>query len=1222
MSQNTGGWWGIRFDSTALTNDSSKFSFCDFEYGKANGSGKNGSGGALFLNHYGKVSVKNCTFINNRCSNDGGAIYIKACNAYIRGTFFSNNRASRGAGIHCQKANPTVISNIFYNNFASSMGAGICCADTSSATIINNLFYRNLGYLGGGIGFYNSGSAITNNTIVDNKSNYGGGINCISSNPDFVNNILYLNKAAAGAQVSLLNPASDPNFNYCNIQGGLSGFGGAGSGTNYSGTYTNNLNAYPKFMDTLAFNYELRTGSPCMDAGTPDTTGLHLPSYDLLFHSRINMNRIDIGAYEREQVITVCGGISSNTVWNADTVKVTCHTLVPNGVTLTINPGVKVEFQGDYFLQVNGCVKAVGTAVDSIKFYSKNITNGWMGIRFINTASTNDSSLFRYCDFQNGNANGPGFGDDMGGALHVEHFSKLKISRSRFHNNRASTYGGAIYFSESNAELSNCTIDHNTCVMGGSMYLDSANIKCFNNYFCNNWGDGAAIWISRGTTKIYNSIFANNLTPNAGGALVCYMGADVRIVNCDLVNNRGGSHAGAIYGIQSKITIENSILYGNTSANGNQVYFADTLSAPDVYYSDVEGDSAGFAHPGSISFNGIYSHNLQIYPSFNNPTAGAGNTYEALNSDWNLSDCALYNKGNPDTLGLHLPIIDFGGSPRITDDTVDMGAYEMIIPTLIQQPLSINVCEGADTGFIVVMSSTLPVSYMWQISTDGGASWNNAPGNVYDAQYDISSVTASMDGYLFRCMIDAACINLFFTNTATLNVGTSPTLVSNPTDAVICQNSAGSFTVNASGSGLGYIWQQQAPGGGTWSNCNGPFSTTPTFTLNNVQMNLNGWRYRCVVSGTCTPKDTTIAALLTVKPAPVFNTQPTNQSVCVNANATFSFSASGANLNYLWELSTNGTSWATAPGTATNASYNITGATMGMNGYQYHCIISGDCQPSDTSNSVTLTVNSSPLITVQPNDRAVCVGTDTSFTVIASGGNLLYQWQKKPSGGSWTNATGPTAITATYVLSNVSQALDGSMYRCMISGPCPPDTITDSATLTVYAAPVPDLGPNTNMFWSDTIVLSSSGSFTQYYWSTGAATPTLQIIGSIAGNGQHMYILTVTDNHGCQANDSIVVTVIDDSGIESATSDDQINVFPNPSDGFINITSNNFGSENVEIEISDCLGKILYRSAINANTLIDGLRLDMSGFPQGIYFLKIKTVQGRFVRKIMLGAKK
>jgi hypothetical protein len=471
-------------------------------------------------------------------------------------------------------------------------------------------------------------------------------------------------------------------------------------------------------------------------------------------------------------------------------------------------------------------------------------------------------------------------------------------------------------------------------------------------------------------------------------------------------------------------------------------------------------------------------------------------------------------------------------------------------------------------------------------------------------------------------MIDAACINLFFTNTATLNVGTSPTLVSNPTDAVICQNSAGSFTVNASGSGLGYIWQQQAPGGGTWSNCNGPFSTTPTFTLNNVQMNLNGWRYRCVVSGTCTPKDTTIAALLTVKPAPVFNTQPTNQSVCVNANATFSFSASGANLNYLWELSTNGTSWATAPGTATNASYNITGATMGMNGYQYHCIISGDCQPSDTSNSVTLTVNSSPLITVQPNDRAVCVGTDTSFTVIASGGNLLYQWQKKPSGGSWTNATGPTAITATYVLSNVSQALDGSMYRCMISGPCPPDTITDSATLTVYAAPVPDLGPNTNMFWSDTIVLSSSGSFTQYYWSTGAATPTLQIIGSIAGNGQHMYILTVTDNHGCQANDSIVVTVIDDSGIESATSDDQINVFPNPSDGFINITSNNFGSENVEIEISDCLGKILYRSAINANTLIDGLRLDMSGFPQGIYFLKIKTVQGRFVRKIMLGAKK
>jgi hypothetical protein len=648
------------------------------------------------------------------------------------------------------------------------------------------------------------------------------------------------------------------------------------------------------------------------------------------------------------------------------------------------------------------------------------------------------------------------------------------------------------------------------------------------------------------------------------------------------------------------------------------VYFDDTLSAPDVYYSDVEGDSAGFAHPGSIGYNGVYSHNLQIYPSFISPTAGAGNTYEALLSDWNLSDCALYNKGNPDTLGLHLPTIDFAGSPRITDDTVDMGAYEMIIPTLIQQPIDITVCEGADTSFVVVMSSTLPVSYMWQISTDGGTSWNTAPGSIYAAQYNISGVTASMDGYLFRCMIDAACINLFFSTTVTLNVGTAPTLVSNPTDAVVCQNAAGSFTVIASGSGLGYMWQQQAPGGGTWSNCNGPFSTTATFTLSNVQMNLNGWRYRCIVSGTCTPKDTTVAALLTVKPAPVFNTQPVNQSVCMNANATFSFTASGANLNYLWELSTNGTSWTTAPGTATNATYSITGATMGMNGYQYHCIISGDCQPSDTSNAVTLTVNSSPLITVQPNDGAVCVGADTSFTVIASGGNLLYQWQSKPSGGSWANATGPTAITATYVLSNVSQALDGSMYRCMISGPCPPDTVTDSATLTVYAAPVPDLGPNTNMFWSDTIVLSSSGSFTQYYWSTGAATPALQIIGSIAGNGQHMYILTVTDNHGCQANDSIVVTVIDDSGIEPATTEDKINVFPNPSNGIITLVSYNFSNEIVEVEISDCMGKTLYRSAINANSLIDGLQLDLSGFAKGIYFLKIGTAQTVAMKKVFI----
>ncbi|MBS3742479.1 MAG: T9SS type A sorting domain-containing protein [Candidatus Cloacimonetes bacterium] len=39
-------------------------------------------------------------------------------------------------------------------------------------------------------------------------------------------------------------------------------------------------------------------GSPCIDAGTPDTTGLNLPATDLAGNPRIYNGRVDIGAYE------------------------------------------------------------------------------------------------------------------------------------------------------------------------------------------------------------------------------------------------------------------------------------------------------------------------------------------------------------------------------------------------------------------------------------------------------------------------------------------------------------------------------------------------------------------------------------------------------------------------------------------------------------------------------------------------------------------------------------------------------------------------------------------------------------------------------------------------------------------------------------------------------------------------------------------------------------
>ena len=74
---------------------------------------------------------------------------------------------------------------------------------------------------------------------------------------------------------------------------------------------------------------------------------------------------------------------------------VTGNVLVPEGETLVIDPGVDVQFNGEYYIQVEGTVKAIGTGDDRIKIYGVGEGAGkWTGIR----VQSDNGSLFDYVD--------------------------------------------------------------------------------------------------------------------------------------------------------------------------------------------------------------------------------------------------------------------------------------------------------------------------------------------------------------------------------------------------------------------------------------------------------------------------------------------------------------------------------------------------------------------------------------------------------------------------------------------------------------------------------------------------------------------------------------------------------------------------------------------------------------------------------------------------------
>jgi hypothetical protein len=88
--------------------------------------------------------------------------------------------------------------------------------------------------------------------------------------------------------------------------------GGAAFGLNgsifYTGIYQNNIDTVPMFVSPssgsgvgyngVTADWSLNLSSSCINAGTPDTTGLGLPALDIVDNPRIKGGRIDIGAYE------------------------------------------------------------------------------------------------------------------------------------------------------------------------------------------------------------------------------------------------------------------------------------------------------------------------------------------------------------------------------------------------------------------------------------------------------------------------------------------------------------------------------------------------------------------------------------------------------------------------------------------------------------------------------------------------------------------------------------------------------------------------------------------------------------------------------------------------------------------------------------------------------------------------------------------------------------
>jgi len=277
---------------------------------------------------------------------DGGGILCYDSSPILRNVTISGNTAfALGGGFYCSGSNPSFENVTISGNSAGFYGGGICCRFNSSTSLENvtitgnsshgifcgdnsNTSLENVTIAGNSSGICciwnsvmslanvtiagnsgngihceaNSSTSLVNVTITSNSSNYsGGGIFCYDGGvADLINCILFNNSPQ---EVEFLDhfQANEITIAYSDIEGGLNAIV-----TNNNGIVNwleGNIDEEPLFVSIGDYPFSLQDLSPCVNAGSPDTTGLNLPEYDLAGNQRIFGGRIDMGAYENQNVI-------------------------------------------------------------------------------------------------------------------------------------------------------------------------------------------------------------------------------------------------------------------------------------------------------------------------------------------------------------------------------------------------------------------------------------------------------------------------------------------------------------------------------------------------------------------------------------------------------------------------------------------------------------------------------------------------------------------------------------------------------------------------------------------------------------------------------------------------------------------------------------------------------------------------------------------------------
>jgi hypothetical protein len=250
----------------------------------------------------------------------------------------------------------------------------------------------------------------------------------------------------------------------------------------------------------------------------------------------------------------------------------------------------------------------------------------------------------------------------------------------------------------------------------------------------------------------------------------------------------------------------------------------------------------------------------------------------------------------------------------------------------------------------------------------------------------------------------------------------------------------------------------------------------------------------------------------------------------------------------------------------------FTSTTSGFQSGNGQIIITGASCVSASRTPVMLTVGSIPTISV--TNGVICAGS--SYTIVPSGAS------------SYTYSSGSAVVTPT---ANTSYSVTGTSTLGCVSSNTAVSSVTVNANPTVVAST-----SNTLICSGESVVLTASTSATSYTWNTSATTMSVSVSPTVTST----YTVNVSNAVACVASSTITVTVNACVGINEAVAN-LISVYPNPSNGVLNISLTSELSKNSSLEIYDALGKLVAKQVLT-NELNS---INVSNLENGIYTFKV-----------------